>query len=151
MKERRTHDAQKATLKALQINVITIPPEGLQMSQACDVAQLDVDIPHIHIAGPLSVMAKVLKGNNTVTVDARIEARAKMVCGRCLEEFERELKRDAQFHYQVEPKTRILDITEEVRQEVILEYPLKVLCKPDCKGLCPQCGENLNLGPCLCK
>jgi uncharacterized protein len=44
----------------------------------------------------------------------------------------------------------ILDVAPLVRQEVILATPIGVLCRPDCAGLCPTCGRNLNDGPCDC-
>lgn len=43
-----------------------------------------------------------------------------------------------------------LDITARVREETILGLPTKILCKPDCRGLCPQCGQDLNEGSCDC-
>lgn len=43
-----------------------------------------------------------------------------------------------------------IDITETVREALILSEPMQVLCRPDCKGLCPNCGANLNDGPCSC-
>lgn len=43
-----------------------------------------------------------------------------------------------------------IDLTETIRENLILSEPMKVLCRPDCKGLCPQCGKNLNEGPCSC-
>ncbi len=45
--------------------------------------------------------------------------------------------------------TRI-DVTPAVREEVILAVPRYVLCREDCRGLCPRCGQNLNAGPCGC-
>ena len=44
-----------------------------------------------------------------------------------------------------------LDLDELVRSEVILHMPMKHLCKPDCRGICPVCGQNLNEGDCGCK
>ncbi len=44
----------------------------------------------------------------------------------------------------------MLDLTEFIDGEISLGIPMKVLCKPDCKGLCPKCGHNLNEGPCGC-
>ncbi len=44
----------------------------------------------------------------------------------------------------------ILDLTEVLRQYVLMESAATALCRADCKGLCPQCGKNLNLGPCGC-
>jgi uncharacterized protein len=43
-----------------------------------------------------------------------------------------------------------IDLQEAVRETLILSEPLRVLCRPDCKGLCPHCGANLNDGPCGC-
>ena len=43
-----------------------------------------------------------------------------------------------------------LDLTEHVRQEILLAAPAKFLCNEDCEGLCAQCGANLNDGPCGC-
>jgi uncharacterized protein len=43
-----------------------------------------------------------------------------------------------------------LDLTEEVRQAIILNLPMQPLCRQDCQGLCVGCGENLNLKPCQC-
>ena len=40
---------------------------------------------------------------------------------------------------------------EFITEEVNLFLPSKILCKPDCKGLCYKCGKNLNLGDCGCK
>jgi len=45
----------------------------------------------------------------------------------------------------------ILDLTEVVRQSLYLVQPTQILCKEDCLGLCPQCGQNLNAGKCDCE
>jgi uncharacterized protein len=43
-----------------------------------------------------------------------------------------------------------LDLGETIREAVILEIPQVVLCRPDCRGLCPGCGSDLNEGACKC-
>ena len=45
----------------------------------------------------------------------------------------------------------ILDLSEVLRQNVLVALPLHVLCRPDCCGLCSTCGKNLNEGPCECQ
>jgi len=47
-------------------------------------------------------------------------------------------------------KYNILDLTEAVRQHVLLDIPMRPLCHQDCAGLCPSCGHNLNQGTCAC-
>ena len=44
----------------------------------------------------------------------------------------------------------ILDLTEAIRQFALLATPMKSLCREDCAGLCPNCGQNLNQEPCDC-
>lgn len=44
-----------------------------------------------------------------------------------------------------------LDMDEQLREQLAAEFPARVLCREDCRGLCPQCGKNLNEGTCDCK
>jgi uncharacterized protein len=44
----------------------------------------------------------------------------------------------------------VLDLTEDVRQTILLSVPLKLLCSETCAGLCPRCGANLNTEVCTC-
>lgn len=52
--------------------------------------------------------------------------------------------------YVIPARTQVLDLTEPLREEVLLAVPQFVECRSDCKGLCPRCGANLNDGPCTC-
>lgn len=44
-----------------------------------------------------------------------------------------------------------IDLTQSIQENLFLSLPMKPLCKPDCPGLCPQCGADLNEGPCGCE
>jgi uncharacterized protein len=50
----------------------------------------------------------------------------------------------------LDPGTRQVNLKEYLRQALVLEFPLRVFCRSDCKGLCSQCGQALNSGPCAC-
>ena len=52
--------------------------------------------------------------------------------------------------YAVAPDATEIDVTPAVREELMLAAPSFVECRDDCKGLCPQCGKDLNAGPCDC-
>ena len=66
---------------------------------------------------------------------------------------------DAQYARQINPEDPDLysfegskaDLTDAVRDALLLELPYRFLCSEDCKGLCPSCGVNLNLGSCTCQ
>lgn len=51
----------------------------------------------------------------------------------------------------IEPNASVLDLSPAVREELILSAPTYVLCREDCRGLCPGCGEDLNVGACTCR
>jgi uncharacterized protein len=46
------------------------------------------------------------------------------------------------------PETGLLDLEPLIREEMLLAIPINPICRPDCKGLCPVCGENLNESQC---
>jgi uncharacterized protein len=71
-------------------------------------------------------------------------------CSRCLEEFESDFKKVIALNYPVDKSDPVINLEPDIREEIIIDYPLKPLCKPDCKGLCPKCGRNLNEGNCSC-
>jgi uncharacterized protein len=116
---------------------------------------------------PVDVRATVDKAQHQVNVKAELRTSGTFSCDRCLEEFVQPI--DARYNmfyifdeesagkYRVDevrvlsPDTVSIDLTEDVREVVVLSVPLKLLCKQDCKGLCPHCGTNWNTGTCNCK
>lgn len=97
------------------------------------------------------------------------EARATLegTCDRCLAPATLELEGQVEALFGDEPGTFLgeddeefeilpivddaIDLTLPVITAIAVEIPFKVLCKPDCKGLCPHCGQNLNEGTCDCE
>lgn len=49
------------------------------------------------------------------------------------------------------PEHMNVDFAPLVREDMLLSLPMRVLCRPDCKGLCPKCGQNWNEAPCQCE
>jgi len=87
----------------------------------------------------------------------------RFVCNRCLEEYSSSLEVpfSEEFREMTVEKNEEdndfscyqgdeIDITELVRESLLLAEPLKTLCREDCKGLCLHCGTNLNLTSCSC-
>ncbi len=52
--------------------------------------------------------------------------------------------------YPLPPHPTVIDLRPAVREEVMLAVPEYVLCRENCRGLCPRCGKDLNAGPCGC-
>jgi uncharacterized metal-binding protein YceD (DUF177 family) len=132
---------------AMIIHVNRIPEEGLREHATYDPSQLDVDRFDIHPADPFEVDAFITKVDQELLVDTDIRCPLRFSCARCLEEFPRTVTAHAFFSYKV-TQADVVDITDDVRQEILLAYPMIPVCRPDCKGLCTTCGQNLNLERC---
>jgi len=131
----------------MKIHVNRIPAEGLQEHATYDPAPLDMEREDIQLREPFEVDAFVTKTESELVVKADIRCPLLMTCARCLEDFSSSVDTDAIFHYKVKPAD-VVDITDDVRQEILLGYPMFPICQPDCKGLCTTCGQNLNVARC---
>ncbi len=134
----------------MKIYVAQIPPEGICLSEDLPPEELELDTGIIKFRGPVQVKAEVFKITNAVTFDLEIKAAMYCLCSRCVEEFELPLYKRLKFSYPVDRSMQAIDLDPDIRQEIILEYPLKPLCRENCHGLCVKCGKNLNLGQCSC-
>lgn len=136
----------------MKIHVDKIPPEGLEFREKIELHKisLGLEMQGISFAQAVDVTAKIARTGTEVFVDVELEAPVEYVCNRCLAKFQDVFKKSFNVNYEAKPG-EVLDIDEDIRQEMILDYPMKLLCKADCKGLCPNCGQNLNVDKCDCE
>ncbi len=111
---------------------------------------LDLDIGVMHFPQNLQLKAEVWKSDDDLTVDAHVEGVRHFTCSLCLEEFDNLFEKDISLHYDIKGLDSVV-IDQDIRDEIILDHPIRVLCKADCRGLCSFCGANLNHEKCNCK
>jgi uncharacterized metal-binding protein YceD (DUF177 family) len=98
-----------------------------------------------------------------VHLRCRVRGQARSGCHRCLEPFRRPVDTEFQLTLQkglevagdedlvsVPENAVEFDLAPHVREAVVLEEPIQLLCRPDCRGLCPRCGADLNQVACGC-
>jgi len=130
--------------------------------------QLDEDLK---VIGPVNGHARIRRINQDLLADGWIDLVLEMTCTRCLKVFEQmiHVPFEERFYPTVDVVTgmpahpvdteeafpidehHLLDLSELIRQQVLLEIPMVTLCKEDCAGLCAQSGKDLNEGPCECQ
>ena len=146
-----------------------------RLSQILSTAQfakdysLDLDMESVNFQGrdykiakktPLSLHAANI-GKNCIHLQGKAQFTLNLECDRCLEEvptdftveFDKEYnKSDETDEWNEENfiKGNDLDFDEYIYEELVMQMPMQVLCKEDCKGICPKCGANLNKGDCGC-
>ncbi len=113
-------------------------------------------------------------GHKGVIQDIRVQGElataVEIACARCLEPVKRGVRRNFELLYRPQgidagrDEISVTDAEAEIgyyqgdgvelkdilREQILLEIPMKVICREECKGLCPHCGQNLNLGHCKC-
>lgn len=134
----------------MKIDINKIPLEGLIWEEEVNPSSLDLETESIKFLEPLKIRAEVSKITNAVTVNLGLNGLMHLNCSRCLGEFNITMEKVLRLNYQVNKIEPIIDLDQDIKEEIILDYPLKPLCSPDCKGLCPKCGKNLNEGVCTC-
>lgn len=134
----------------MKIKVSQIPLIGLKLTEEIFPKEWDLEIEEIKFSAPVKLMAEVSRVNNVVSMDVNVTGQFSVKCSRCLDEVKFNIDKKLKLNYQAASKDQVIDIGPDIREEIILEYPLKPLCKPDCKGLCHKCGKSFNEGGCDC-
>ena len=128
----------------MKVPVDQIRPEGLTIEEKADPESLDLNTEIAGFRAPLKIAARLNRVNDVVQVSLSVAGSMKMVCCRCLAEFNVEVNKDFSVDYPLEKGMRVIDLDPDFRDYIMLDYPLKPLCKENCKGMCPRCGANLN-------
>jgi DUF177 domain-containing protein len=147
-----------------------IGPEGLTISRSIGGFRLplvdgdEIQVDAVQLSGELT------KGRDGISFTGRIRTSTHLSCSRCLEEYPFPLDSPFDLFYTTAPEgvagddnrmdndmiTRVhydgvrIDLRALLSEQIYLSLPLKPLCRPDCLGLCPRCGTNLNAAACAC-
>lgn len=131
------------------------------------------EIPAFEVGGtqvsfdePAIIHLNVTNTGVSLSLKGEISGTLNLNCSRCLEPFRYNLAtafeeqyrhitetgdgENDELNYQVYEENTI-DLTDVIRENIIIAMPMKNICTPGCKGICPTCGVNKNLEECTCK
>ena len=142
-------------------NVFLSEGSEQQLSYKLDLSRVDVDGVY-PFTSPVAVTACAKNRASLVTLTLGCDFDYSRSCDRCGEAFTRRVQMlfehklvqalaDEGNDDYIETPDFTVELDEVVISDILLSLPQKNLCKTDCKGLCPQCGANLNLGACDCR
>jgi len=134
----------------IKISVRDVHSNGLDIDQSIPKEDIGLSSQEIDVKSLLNVKAHLEKVDHVIIADVDVKAEFGYTCSRCLEELYSSKEFTYKFDFEIDPTIEYIDLGEEIRQEMILANPAKVLCSKDCKGICPQCGMNLNKEQCKC-
>jgi uncharacterized protein len=152
----------------MQINVAQLLKQaaGASRSYEIDTTLSFEELAEYHVQGEV----ELIRTEKGILVRGVFSGKSSLMCSRCLTLFDCSLtfKIEEEFFPSIDvisgiplpladdstafavDEHHVLDLSESIRQYGLLAVPMKPLCRPDCAGLCPQCGANLNQGACHC-
>jgi uncharacterized protein len=128
---------------------------------------IELDYPNIQLEGdvilsPLKGEFQAIRNSKGIYITGKLYSKIDAECARCLEPVTLDItfQLDDLFYYPPHTAPQgeftvgedgFLDLAPLVRQLSLLEIPMQLFCRPDCKGLCSICGQNLNEAECHCE
>jgi len=149
-----------------------IPEGGLNFDVLADKEQFEIDQPDCTLIDGVKVKGSLKKIERDICFFGDLQAQLQLTCTRCLKPFPFQVESKIQIHFvprakeqspgsEVEIKETDIeqevyeddrvDMSGPIRDQILLEVPLMHLCQKDCKGICSECGTDLNLNQCECQ
>ena len=141
----------------LNVGFVVAQSAGFSRDIPFDLPQINIP-PDLRLSG-LTGVARITRTPQGILLQVDFQTSISLECVRCLTSFQQTLNIDFTELYAFSqrfvtdsgllmPETGIIDLAPVLREYILLEIPISPLCRPDCKGLCPICGNNLNEGTC---
>lgn len=163
-----TGDRKYCIIAAMLINVTKVKStaqysERLKLAEPVNAA--DYGYPELELVDNLQFQGVIENAAPFLELHGQAIAKLQQTCSRCLANFEQEfiveiaeaftnkqeaLSPDDAYEVAFFSGDEI-DIAPALLRSLLLELPMRPLCRPDCQGLCPNCGADLNQQPCSCK
>ncbi len=138
-------------LASLTFQALDLPVEGVDLCGEIAFAALDLHEDDLFtFLSPLRFTLTAAPVEDSVLVRGRLEAEVQRVCDRCLEPGKVLLKVDPVCYHYEHVAGAVVDLTDAVREDILLAFPQTWLCRAECRGLCPRCGCNRNESTCGC-
>jgi uncharacterized protein len=152
----------------IKLDIGTIPEGSSEVALSVEAAELGEPPEDIRLETPVEVRLSVTRNGDDIFLKGKARVGAVLECARCLEKYSLVLESpvgvwcilgaggesadagERENVIEVAADRKYVDLTDHLRSELLVLIPLKPLCKAECKGLCPKCGVNLNVGGCSC-
>lgn len=125
-----------------------------------EIQQFEFEGDTIRAIEPCEVNGFISSDVDILILKAKIKTNLELICSRCLDTFIYPIDIDIEERFTTNAESEnddviivmndVLDITEIVETSIISTLPIQRVCKDDCKGLCQECGCNLNYNTCSC-
>lgn len=138
--------------KLLTVSFHTLPPEGLKREGEVTAQEMEmVSDKEVTFCQPIVFNLRLSPMNEGVLCRGKAKTEVKRDCDRCLESFLQNVHAPDICIFKEVQDEDYIDLTDDLRDDILLALPQRAVCQEDCLGLCPECGCNLNMNECDCE
>jgi len=155
----------------MRIELASLEEGRGDFSHAYQPQDLQLDDERVTLCGATELQGKIKGSGREAVVDGHVDSCVQVNCDRCLKAIQFPVSSDFSLEYitggdyeesQVAELTEDLmsvsvfdgesiDLDQIVKEQILLAVPARALCKDDCLGICPECGNDRNAGECDCE
>ena len=137
------------TLNLARIPVMREGYEPFDFETSLNPKEMKIDSIGIHFEADLLVQGQFSVLAGAMWLHGSLNGTQRCECSRCLDTFNQTFNKQISLNFDTDKK-RWLNILPELSEEIQIDSPIHLLCKNNCRGLCPGCGSNLNKSKCVC-
>ncbi|RKY40942.1 MAG: hypothetical protein DRP76_00915 [Candidatus Omnitrophota bacterium] len=134
----------------MRVSLDSIKEIPLLLEEDIEAKDWDMDGLDVQFVDKIHLCCAFSRAGKEILVKVEAKTHQLIICSRCLAEVGREVTYEFDLFYNRADLGEYLVVDEDIRQEILLNFPFKVLCQDNCKGLCSRCGANLNYEKCSC-
>jgi DUF177 domain-containing protein len=152
------------------IDIRELAKDRLEFHERIPAGRIDLGADIMRIA-PLDTEGSAELTGDDISLQGHLSTTVEVMCARCLEPIREPIERDFDLLYRPmkaiakEEEVEIaaaelevgfyqgrgLQLEDALKEQILLALPMRSLCRPDCRGLCPQCGQDRNRAECGCR
>ena len=135
----------------MKIRVRDVVSGGIRLEYVVKPDEINVaGEDFIEPENPIKVVADLQRAGDFILGKLAVTFISENYCARCLEHVTREITSHYEVELEIHDGDEWLDLGAKVREVMLVEYLPRTLCREDCKGICPDCGVDLNTEKCEC-
>ncbi len=156
----------------MEIRIDDLDESGTQFNHTYELNALSLEDENVRLISPSNISGRIRRKGNHVDLDGVITTRIEIDCHRCLVPAEQRIEVSFETTFvraaDMDSEAENVELQEEdlglsdfdgeainidglVREQILLELPIRLLCRDDCRGLCSHCGADLNAEDCVCE
>lgn len=135
----------------MKIKVEKIKDKVIEIEEEIPASSWELDSSDVVFVNSIHLKCKFSRVRDEILAETRVVTHRDIICSRCLQQIRQAVEQNFVKSYKDSELGECLEINDDIREDILLNFPMQALCKKDCRGICSGCGVDLNHQKCGCQ